>query len=82
MRLEIVSKYPVEDQRPTPILFIHGALHGAWCWDVHFLDYFRPSLLPCPRKLTAPDSRPGSPSMGSVPSISSQVGTLPMDRRG
>ena len=19
---------------------MHGALHGAWCWNVHFLDYF------------------------------------------
>jgi pimeloyl-ACP methyl ester carboxylesterase len=19
---------------------VHGAWHGAWCWDVHFLDYF------------------------------------------
>lgn len=26
--------------RPIPLLFIHGAMHGAWCWDVHFLDYF------------------------------------------
>lgn len=40
MKLEIISKYPVESQHPTPLLFIHGMLHGAWCWDVHFLDYF------------------------------------------
>ncbi len=40
MRLEIISKYPVENQHPTPILFVHGMLHGAWCWEVHFLDYF------------------------------------------
>lgn len=40
MKLEIISKYPDEDARPTPLLFVHGALHGAWCWDVHFLDYF------------------------------------------
>jgi pimeloyl-ACP methyl ester carboxylesterase len=40
MKLEIISKYPVEDQRPTPLLFIHGTFHGASCWDVHFLDYF------------------------------------------
>lgn len=23
-----------------PLLFIHGAWHGAWCWDEHFLDFF------------------------------------------
>ena len=40
MRLEIISKHPVESRRPTPLLFIHGMLHGAWCWNAHFLDYF------------------------------------------
>jgi len=23
-----------------PLLFIHGACHGAWCWEEHFLRYF------------------------------------------
>ena len=40
MRLEFVSRQPLESGHPTPLLFIHGMLHGAWCWDVHFLDYF------------------------------------------
>jgi len=40
MKLEIISKYPSNGTQPTPLLFIHGSLHGAWCWDVHFLDYF------------------------------------------
>jgi pimeloyl-ACP methyl ester carboxylesterase len=40
MRLEILSKHPLESRCPTPLLFIHGMLHGAWCWDVHFLGYF------------------------------------------
>lgn len=40
MKLEIISKYPAGEQRPTPLLFIHGTLHTAACWDVHFLDYF------------------------------------------
>jgi pimeloyl-ACP methyl ester carboxylesterase len=40
MKLEIISKYPVESQHPTPLLFIHGTLHTAACWEVHFLDYF------------------------------------------
>jgi pimeloyl-ACP methyl ester carboxylesterase len=40
MKLEIISKYPAEEQHPTPLLFIHGTLHTASCWDVHFLDYF------------------------------------------
>jgi len=40
MRLEIISKHPLESRHPIPLLFIHGMLHGAWCWDVHFLGYF------------------------------------------
>ena len=40
MKLEVVSRHPSESRRATPLLFIHGMLHGAWCWDVHFLDYF------------------------------------------
>lgn len=40
MKLEIVSKYPSGSTHSTPLLFVHGACHAAWCWDVHFLDYF------------------------------------------
>lgn len=40
MKLELISKYPVESQYSTPLLFIHGTLHTALCWDAHFLDYF------------------------------------------
>lgn len=40
MKLETIAKYPFGLTHPTPLLFIHGASHGAWCWDAHFLDYF------------------------------------------
>lgn len=40
MKLEIISKYPADGQHPTPLLFIHGTLFTAMCWDAHFLDYF------------------------------------------
>lgn len=39
MQLERVSQAPAPDSRPTPLLFVHGAWHGAWCWK-NFLDYF------------------------------------------
>ena len=26
--------------RRAPLLFVHGAFIGAWCWDEHFLPYF------------------------------------------
>jgi pimeloyl-ACP methyl ester carboxylesterase len=27
-------------RRAAPLLFVHGAFCGAWCWDEHFLPYF------------------------------------------
>lgn len=27
-------------RRGPPLLFVHGAYVGAWCWERHFLDYF------------------------------------------
>jgi pimeloyl-ACP methyl ester carboxylesterase len=40
MNLELISKYPPKRGHRTQLLFIHGMLHGAWCWDIHFLEYF------------------------------------------
>src|SRR4029077_12210531 len=28
------------EPRPAPILFVHGAWHGGWCWEDHFVPYF------------------------------------------
>lgn len=41
MRLELISREPAmaTSARP-PLLFVHGAWHGAWCWDDHVLPYF------------------------------------------
>ncbi len=39
MPLEVVSRPPVGSPRPTPLLFVHGAWHAAWCWE-NFLGYF------------------------------------------
>ena len=40
MKLDIISKSPLVANGSPPLLFVHGAWHDAWCWDVHFLDYF------------------------------------------
>jgi len=40
MKLEIISKKPKGTSRKPPILFVHGAWHGAWCWEKYFLPYF------------------------------------------
>ena len=38
--LEVLDRAPRSASDKPPILFVHGAWHGAWCWDEHFLDYF------------------------------------------
>jgi len=40
MNLEIISREPEEQRFATPLLFVHGTGHGAWCWDEHFLPFF------------------------------------------
>ncbi|MDT5108526.1 MAG: hypothetical protein QOE20_416 [Mycobacterium sp.] len=38
--LEVIDKGHVTEAHPSPLLFVHGGCHAAWCWDEHFLDYF------------------------------------------
>lgn len=39
-KLEILHRLPAKKARPTPLLFVHGAYAGAWCWDENFLPWF------------------------------------------
>ncbi len=39
--LEVLARTPPgTEPRATPLLFIHGAYTGAWCWEEHFLPWF------------------------------------------
>lgn len=38
--LEIVQRSPSAGARNIPLLFVHGAFVGAWCWDEYFLPWF------------------------------------------
>lgn len=40
MKLELITRKPDSAAHPTPILFVHGAWHAAWCWDEYFMPYF------------------------------------------
>ena len=40
MKLEIISREPKEKRFETPLLFLHGTGHAAWCRDENFLPYF------------------------------------------
>lgn len=39
--LEVLCSAPSRGAgRPAPLLFVHGAYTGAWCWAEHFLPWF------------------------------------------
>ncbi len=40
MELELISERPKSKSHVTPLLFIHGKWHAAWCWAENFLPYF------------------------------------------
>jgi len=40
IQLEIITRLPQFASTKPPLLFIHGAFTGAWCWNEHFLPYF------------------------------------------
>jgi pimeloyl-ACP methyl ester carboxylesterase len=37
-RLEVIRRHCGAESKYPPLLFVHGAWHGAWCWDHGFLD--------------------------------------------
>ncbi len=39
MNLEHIVRKPTGTARPTPVLFLHGAWHGAWCYDLWLDDF-------------------------------------------
>lgn len=38
--LEVIDRGSASETHTTPLLFVHGAWHSAWCWDEHFLNFF------------------------------------------
>lgn len=40
MKLETITRIPANQKYKTPLLFVHGMWHGAWCWDEYFLPFF------------------------------------------
>lgn len=40
LRLEVIHREGKGEVCATPVLFVHGAWHGAWCWDEGFMGYF------------------------------------------
>lgn len=40
MAIEIIPPFD-RTAKGVPIVFVHGAWHGAWCWEEYFLPHFR-----------------------------------------
>jgi pimeloyl-ACP methyl ester carboxylesterase len=40
LTLEVIDVGSVSESHPVPLLFVHGAWHGAWCWEENFLPFF------------------------------------------
>lgn len=40
MRLNVVTRHASTCRHHTPLLFVHGMFHGAWCWEARFLEWF------------------------------------------
>jgi pimeloyl-ACP methyl ester carboxylesterase len=39
--MELIERLPADSgAKATPLLFVHGAWHAAWCWDEFFMPYF------------------------------------------
>jgi non-heme chloroperoxidase len=38
--LEVLVRAPATTAKGPPLLFVHGAFTGAWCWQEHFLPFF------------------------------------------
>lgn len=39
-RLEVIDVGASTPAHQAPLLFVHGAWHGAWCWAEHYLNFF------------------------------------------
>jgi len=40
MDLNVIVTVPQGEAEPTPLVFVHGSWHGAWCWTEHFTGFF------------------------------------------
>jgi len=78
-KLEIIEASPPKRRKrggPPPVLFVHGAFAGAWCWADHFLPYFaKQGYRACAVSLSGHGGSPGRKRLDSL-SISDYVDDL------
>jgi pimeloyl-ACP methyl ester carboxylesterase len=66
--LEILSRIPSQPSKHPPLLFVHGAFAGAWCWDEFFLPWF--SARGYAAHAVSLRGHGGSPLTGSLDAVS------------
>ncbi len=78
-QLEIIEVNPPKSRKKggaRPILFVHGAFAGAWCWAEHFLPYFaKQGFRACALSLSGHGGSPGRDRLDWL-SISDYVSDL------
>ncbi|KAK6927943.1 Alpha/beta hydrolase fold-1 [Dillenia turbinata] len=53
LKMEVICQKGVEFKDPerkcgnTPLVFVHGSFHAAWCWAEHWLPFFSGSGFDC-----------------------------------
>jgi len=82
MGLEVISRLPERPISAPPLLFVHGAWHGAWCWAKHFMPHFAGLGYACHAlSLRAHGASPGglrwSSLAGYVADVAEIASTLP-----
>ncbi|XP_062185619.1 uncharacterized protein LOC133889164 isoform X2 [Phragmites australis] len=47
--LEVIAEGPPAqgEGRRTPLVFVHGSFHAAWCWAEHWMPFFSRAGFPC-----------------------------------
>jgi pimeloyl-ACP methyl ester carboxylesterase len=45
--MELSTVKAVSGQNKRPVLFVHGAWHGAWCWEENYMQYFADNGYTC-----------------------------------
>jgi len=59
-QLEILEAAPGKGRRGRPLIFVHGAFAGAWCWSKFFLPYFaKKGFRACAVSLSGHGGSPG-----------------------
>lgn len=75
-KLEIIEAKPRKAGSLRPLLFVHGAFTGAWCWSEHILPYFaKRGFRACAVSLSGHGGSPGRERLDSL-SIGDYVNDL------